>query len=475
MRTVIFVSAGMSTPKKADNPIARKNRYLNYGLLSLANSDMAQSGSVYHGHFDLPINTIQTIIQDHPESKDAIFLISCPSYFALDWARDFIALVRQAFPASSIIFGGRWVVDGNVPILRKTIPQVNLFVEGLAEIQLPSLLNQEFHIPYQRSQHATLTYDRHKVSILDYSKLKNPHEFVPSFEVSRGCGAGCNYCAEAEVKLTPQKPPKLLCAEILSYRSSVKNPIGRYYLEASNFIPQVEWLQELYRQRHEVGLEKTYWRTEARVDIFSERSIKEAYRAGLRVLDLGLESASQTQLLRMFKTKNPTIYLERASRLIKIAHEIGICVKVNILLYPGETLESILETLTWLRAHAREIAGVSVHPTVHYGSPEANQNLTAYYASLGASIAVTSKSLGIHPINLSTSIPYPISENIAREISREFMTDEQYFNLKSFSYFDPRYTREDFYSDVLKSDPASLTFSTSKINSNGAEPNSTKR
>jgi hypothetical protein len=463
---MIFVSAGMNSPKKADNAIARRNRYLNYGLLSLANSEMVQEASVYHGHFDPPSEVLGRIIQDHLEVNDAVFLVSCPSYFALDWARDFARLLRSALPASTILFGGRWVVGGNVPELGKMIPEVDKFVEGLAELQLPSLLNRSFRLPYQRSDQATLGYEKHGVSFLDYSKLNRAHEFVPSFEASRGCGAGCTFCAEADVKLTPLKPPELLCAEILSYRSAVKNAVSRYYLEASNFTPRVDWLRELRERRQEVGIEDVYWRTEARVDIFSEQSVQEAYRAGLRVLDLGLESASHLQLQRMRKTKSPAIYLERASKLVSLAHDAGISIKLNILLYPGETIETISDTLDWLRRRSHQISGVSVYPAVHYGSPDNDHQLLAYYKSLGASIVEPNRSFGINPINLSPSICYPDSEVMAREISREFMTDEQYFKLKSFTYFDPAYTREAFYSDVLKTDLASLSFSTKRVKTN---------
>ena len=456
----------MITPKKTDNVVARQNRYLNYGLMSLANSDSARNGSVYHGHFDSPDSVFARIVGEQPEPDRAIFLISCPSYFALEWAGRFAALVRQQFPIASIVFGGRWVVDGNVPALKKLIPQVDLFVEGIAETQLPFLLNKLFHVQYERSQPAKLIYERHKVSVIDYAKLNNSHEFVPSFEASRGCGAGCNFCSEANVKLTPLKPPEILCAEISDYRSAVKSPVDRFYLEASNFTPQSRWLHDFYERRIESGLENIYWRTEARVDIFSERSLQVAYHAGLRVLDIGLESASHTQLLRMSKTKNPGPYLERASKLLKIARDLGISIKVNILLYPGETLETISETLTWLRFHKQEIAGISVYPTVYYGHPTENTYLLNHYNSLGASLVSPERSFGIHHVNLSQSIPHTKSVALSLEISREFMTAESYFQLKSFSYFDPNYTIMKFHSDIIKSDPAQFSFSTNLSTNN---------
>jgi len=62
----------------------------------------------------------------------------------------------------------------------------------------------------------------------------------------------------------------------------------------------------------------------------------------------------------MKKTKNPEQYLVRASKLIKECYEHDIAIKVNILLYAGETEKTILETTEWLEKHKKYIKGVSV-------------------------------------------------------------------------------------------------------------------
>jgi len=192
--------------------------------------------------------------------------------------------------------------------------------------------------------------------------------------------------------------------------------------------------------------------------MFSQRSIEALAQAGLKVLDLGLESASPEQLLRMGKSRNALAYLKRCARLIRTASENGILIKLNVLLFPGETEDTIAETTGWLENHRDHFVGVSVYPTVYYGlTPLADPTLE-YYQSLGASLANMGPATGMHHINLSSSVPYPESEAIAHQVTQAFMSDQQYFSLKSFSYFDPRYTEHEFRSDLLDSDPQSLPF-----------------
>lgn len=133
MRKLIFVSAGLKSPKKGSSPIFRRQRYLNYGLLSLANSDSVADGAVFHGHFNAPQETLLEIERSQNCCKSAEFLISCPSFLALDWAREFVEVAADKFPSAHFVIGGRWVVDGNSDYIRRTLPQIDHVFEGLGE------------------------------------------------------------------------------------------------------------------------------------------------------------------------------------------------------------------------------------------------------------------------------------------------------------------------------------------------------
>jgi radical SAM superfamily enzyme YgiQ (UPF0313 family) len=78
---------------------------------------------------------------------------------------------------------------------------------------------------------------------------------------------------------------------------------------------------------------KLKWRAETRVDHMAARHVEILAKAGLRVLDLGLESASAKQFEIMEKTRSPDVYLRKASELPQACHDNGVWTKVNVLLY----------------------------------------------------------------------------------------------------------------------------------------------
>lgn len=160
----------------------------------------------------------------------------------------------------------------------------------------------------------------------------------------------------------------------------------------------------------------------------------------------------------MKKTKTPKTYLSRASALLKRAKACGVKTKVNILLYAGEDTTTINETREWLSAHADCITGISAGPVVAFGWDEDTSNYVADLESVGAKV-VTNKILpGIRHFHLSKSIDYDSSLQIAKSISRDYMSAENYFFLKSFSYFPRDYIFSEFMTDVNKIHPNELSF-----------------
>ncbi len=69
--------------------------------------------------------------------------------------------------------------------------------------------------------------------------------------------------------------------------------------------------------------------------------------------------------------------------------------------------------------------------------------------SYGASRSLM-PAVGVQHINLSDEIDYNDSIDISKEISDEFMTEDDYFYLKSFSYFSRDYKIEDYKNDLLR-------------------------
>ena len=143
--------------------------------------------------------------------------------------------------------------------------------------------------------------------------------------------------------------------------------------------------------------------------------------------------------------------MQKASDLLRAAYEADIEVKINLLLTAGESFESIEETTTWLDQHNSFIKGVSVGPVIMYGWPSCTKRYIDSLLEYGTTIS-HSPVHGIIHLNLSNEIDYERSMKISNEIGRRYMTAEDYFFLKSFSYYSRDYKYNDFVSDILEFD-----------------------
>lgn len=440
MNKIFCISAGQKVTKKTDHIIHRQNRYLNYGLLSLT-SVLKRSGLEavqVQGNFDDPEFVFSRCVSLGITDSTYPVLISVPSFYAVSWANEFIQLVRNYRPKAEIIVGGRWVVDGQAKKLHDLMPLSNKVVAGTAERLILNLVNKKPNQMLFGEAEAT-------TSLLDYKLLIDREQYQPSIEISRGCGMGCSFCQERDEALTKLKPAALVVEEAEGALLEDNLPPMNCYFEASMFTPNSNWVLALRDQRDASGM-NFKWRTEARVDSVAPRHLAALYQAGLRILDLGLESADHGQLVNMQKTSNPEKYLHRASELIQAAHAVGIKVKVNILLYPGETFDSIENTLNWLRLRRNEITGLSVGPVIVFGWPDKVSSYLAQLKKLGASTS-HSPVTGVTHLNLSSAIDFEKSMDISASIGREFTSADNYYFLKSFSYFSRNYTKDQFLAD----------------------------
>lgn len=460
MANVICISAGQLRTKKADNLVNRRNQYLNYGLLSLA-SVLKRDGlapAVVHGHFEAPSETLKTALVHGLAETEVPVLLSIPSFYAVTWAREFIAEAKTLFPKLRFIVGGRWVVGSRPDLLKELLPEVHQIVPGLSEDRVVELVTGSMGRNFAIA--AGNTRRQNASSCLDYSLLHQRAQYQPSIEIARGCGMGCSFCQEKDERLQPLKSPNDLVTELQSTILRDELTEMTPYFETSMFVPNQRWTDGLRTALDQAGM-SIHWRTEARVDSVKPELIPVLAASGLRVLDLGLESASATQLRRMEKTRDPEKYLERASRLLETCSLYKVQVKVNILLFAGENDETIAQTIDWLDRHRELIYGVSVSPVIVFGWPHEANAYVNTLAQFGAA-RDHSPCPGVTHINLSDRVTYEDSLALARVISSRFMRAERYYKLKSFSYFPRNYSFNDFLLDIAQ-DPGSHSFSTALL------------
>lgn len=111
---------------------------------------------------------------------------------------------------------------------------------------------------------------------------------------------------------------------------------------------------------------KIGWRCTTRVESVPINELKMLAETGLKVIDIGLESASFSQLVKMGKTRSPGEYLRQAEKILIESQKYGIWVKFNILLYAGETYETLNETIRWLNEYKELIKDISVSSLIYY-------------------------------------------------------------------------------------------------------------
>lgn len=464
---VLFISSGLVDPKKSDHPFARMHLYLNYGLLGLASIVHAagHNAKVFHGHFSDPEiflkdGNLRALIL----STEYPLFLSLPSVQSISWAAKLVRLVKNLRNDLPIVVGGRWVLREDVTWLLPHLPGVDLFVFGTAEDRIVTLLDKQSwsQIPYTDLNRTSPAAIR-GLPMLNYELLDEAEEFTSSLEISRGCGMGCYFCLERDVPLGLIRNPGDVVSELIRYSEYFGSGITPYF-ECSFFRPTSAWVESLAAEYAFTGL-NIRWRTETRVDGVTAKQLSRLASAGLKVIDLGLESASSQQLTAMGKTTRPDVYLRKASDLLSACHDNGVWAKVNVLLYAGEDNGTLDETCTWLEQRKHQIKGVSVNPLTVYRDGTRTAAYLEQLVTQGAIIpdaAMLDHSgwLDIHP---SKWISRAEAQDHCLRISRHFMDSHAYYDLKAFSYFPRSLTRSRFTELYSNCSPDSLPFSVSSI------------
>lgn len=450
---VTFVSAGMLSPKKRDHQLARRQLYLNYGALSLATKLQLAGHDVTlrHGEHRDPEDVLRQLWSDGRFPSIYPLMVSIPSFYALPWAQAFCKMAKAFDPECRIVVGGRWVVGPDPEWFRKLLPQADILAPGLSEGVIEQLLTEGPVL--KRFAEPTPGYTLNHLLVDGYQR------YQPSVEASRGCGMGCVFCEERDIKLEKLREGTALATSMALVSEQYDGQEIRPYLQSSMFVPSARWAAAFAAETARIGKDMP-WRTETRVDAMTPQTLALLADAGLRVIDLGLETASPRQILAMNKSDDPDRYLRRASDLLEACRRYGVMAKVNVLLYAGETEQTLAETTAWLDGHADAIAGVSVGPVVAYGPPKTASVLLDEWRTLGArpvdeTAAMTS---GITTMHLSGDFHSDAAEAASLRLSRRFMDENAYFRLKSFSYYPRDYSRADFDRDVAASDTSVLPF-----------------
>lgn len=450
---IIAISAGQLSYKKEMNLVRKRIKYLNYGLLGLStilhdklNLDIV----MFQADELLPEEFINKLIASGVDiGKCNYMLLSIPSFYSISWCKEFCRLIKSNYNIT-IIAGGRWVVDGNVKWLKSKVEYIDEYIEGFGERKL-----------FERfGGNGSEIIDGNKQCFenFDYNLLFEYERYQPCIEISRGCGAGCAFCAD---RVNPRLPNKSV-DKIISELNALEflYPQYTFYMEAPHFIFEKQWTEKLcYNLFERDRIQK--WRCTSRVESIPLDMLKSLSQAGLKVIDIGLESASSIQLRRMGKSINPKKYLEKAEQILDVCSQNNIWVKFNLLLYAGETYKTIEETEDWLYKHRAQIKDVSVSSLVYY------RNMGNIEELIKEGVKIPSNHLleeqGYLNLDLSDEISFSIAKEYLNSIPKLIANQRDFYDIKSIAYFPFNYTYNEFISDVKKCNICDLPFSVDEV------------
>lgn len=397
---------------------------LNAGLLSITTYLYKQGIAVELCDLSIsenPIYELEKVINSTKPKFIGISNQSCHSYLS---TLAYTKLIKQISPETKVVVGGLHA-SGITGLVLQECDEVDFVVVGEGEQVMLGIISGKY------TQRQVVNGIKSKINNLpsaDYLLYPNYQYFVPYVEESRGCFSKCEYCISPQIhKSIRIRTPERILADIKSLQVLYGKNEFHFFLEANTFAAnhkQTETLAELLSDI------QGSWRTETRTDTFPVHLVSKLVQGGLRVLDIGLESGSPEMLVKMNKTKNPTMYLERG---IKIAEEVakvgGCLLKLNLMLYYEETAETIEETKRYVR-RLNEICPLSVGiGPVRLEPGSARFNREFGVRDLSQFDGTFWGRTHCYPVDLSPGLSFADANIICTEIAQEFQTSRAYLRL----------------------------------------------
>ncbi|MBD3277849.1 MAG: radical SAM protein [Candidatus Aegiribacteria sp.] len=165
-----------------------------------------------------------------------------------------------------------------------------------------------------------------------------------SVMATRGCPFKCTFCqptlSEIFGRRTRKRSPESILDElellIREYR------IDAFMFEDSTFIVDAEWVHRIcdLMLKRDLGLK---WCCNVRADLLKEDLLDHMVQAGLSKINMGVESASQRVLDKIYEKG---ITVEGVRRALRLARSRGVFVQGYFMLgAPGETREEMMKTV----------------------------------------------------------------------------------------------------------------------------------
>ena len=266
-------------------------------------------------------------------------------------AFELAGLLSRALPDALLVAGGGLITSWQEPLRRLNLrlPPFNRLVFGPGETALAALAKGEMDDRYTLADATTISFvpDFSFARVADYF---SPQPVLP-LSASRGCyWQRCLFCPEAAAPVHPYTASRP--AELPDLMRQLADDYGIQHIQLTDNAVPVNMLKVLADRADTLaGLN---WFGFVRFESVLEDAtfVARLAQSGCRMLQLGLESGSQSVLDRLGKG----VQLESASRILDNLSAAGIASFVYIMLgTPGETEIDAERTLAFLELHADKI------------------------------------------------------------------------------------------------------------------------
>jgi anaerobic magnesium-protoporphyrin IX monomethyl ester cyclase len=207
------------------------------------------------------------------------------------------------------------------------------------------------------------SWDQFDISKFRYQVITNRGITLPMLG-SRGCPYTCNYCPYLVNS-------KYRVRTAVSVVDEIEHLVRRYGIRGITFRdPNLTFRKERAQEFADLLLSRgldVRWSMEARTDKLDPQLIDILYRAGLRSVEVGVESANELTLRGNLRKAIPKSHQEK---IVNYCHKLGIRVIANYTLgLPNDTVEGILDTVRYakrLNTFAIQFTVTTPYPGTHF-------------------------------------------------------------------------------------------------------------
>jgi len=255
--------------------------------------------------------------------------------------------------------------DGQVPLLK-----LIQYLEGKIPIEdVPSLLYRQNGTMKENPRQFFPVED---ICLPDFSDLPLDAYLsifgdkpVLSYQTSRGCTFGCNFCNRTALNPSIEfKSYEKIAREIREMKECYHSDMFWFHDDCIN--ASYEYLDKLCDLLIQENL-NINWVASARADNLDRKILRKMRKAGCRFISFGIESVSS----RILKDMRKMLNIQQATRILRESYEEGILNNIDFIVgNPFETKEDVLAAVKFIRDNAKYIETIIVSILrIEYGSP----------------------------------------------------------------------------------------------------------